>query len=112
MKRRRALSKQERLETIMLAIAGIMQTERIEGVTIAQIARALDMTPSTHLRKLVNQLAEADCLARVEEGISLGCVSKVVLYSVRDVALLAPTLPGIPRQIVLNLKGKREVVQI
>lgn len=112
MRRRRALNKQERLEKIMLAIAGLQQQERLEWVTVAQIARSMDMTPSTHLRKLVNELADCKFLARIETETGVGCIKKSVQYRLERSDLLSATLPTIPRQIALNIRGKREVVQL
>lgn len=95
--RRKALDRTSREETVLLTLAATN-----EWMTVADIARSLDLSPSTHLRNIVRGLVAADIVFENAEDVGVGCIRTVYTYRLMDQSYLSPTLPTIPRTIRLN----------
>lgn len=115
MRRVRAYSREERKRLIIHVLAEAIRCGEGEQKTCAQIANAMDITPSTKLRKILAEMVTAKLL-EVEEVKDAGIAGFRNLYSLNDEReAFAEKHPSrratkIERSIRLNINGKVEAL--
>jgi len=108
MKQRKAYSREERRLMIVQAIAiEVLRTAPWEEMTVAEVARKLQLTPSTKLRNMLNEMVVDGLLVSAKQKHA-GIAGFRVLYalpdgSVRDMLKRAEkAIPGRNRTIRIN----------